>query len=100
METPRSHRRDLMQHTARFVSPMFNIIINPGGNYTADLDRRLKKYHISHNELAREMKVSPSQMSRWFNKPMQPRLESIVKIEKAIVAIRARRAKERKKKAT
>lgn len=69
-----------------------------GPYYTKDLDERLKKYGISHNALAREMEVSPSQVARWFNKPMTPRMENIAKIEQAVQAIRDRKAAERKAK--
>jgi len=62
-------------------------------DYTGDLKKRLKQYDISHGALAREMGVLESQLSRWFNKPVQPNQKSIIRIEKAIAAIRKRKAK-------
>lgn len=69
--------------------------IDVGGNYTELLKERLQKYKISHGELAREVGVSPTQLSRWFNKPIQPRLEAIAKIETAIIKIRKERSRQR-----
>lgn len=66
-------------------------------DYTGDLKKRLKEYGISHGALSREMGVLESQVSRWFNKPIQPRVENIMKIEAAVAAIRKRMAKEAKK---
>lgn len=63
-------------------------------DYTGDLKKRLQEYGISHGALAREMDVLDSQLSRWFNKPVQPRVANIAKIEAAIVAIRKRMEKE------
>jgi predicted transcriptional regulator len=69
-------------------------------DYTGDLKRRLKTYGISHGALSRELGVLESQVSRWFNTSMQPRLSNILKIEAAVAAIRKRNEKEAKKKAT
>lgn len=63
-------------------------------DYTSDLKKRLKEYGISHGALAREMGVLESQISRWFNTPVQPRLQNIQKIETAVAAIRERMEKE------
>lgn len=65
-------------------------------DYTGDLKKRLEEYGISHGMLAREMGVLDSQLSRWFNKPVQPRLQNIMKIEAAVSAIRKRMEKERR----
>lgn len=66
-------------------------------DYTGDLKKRLAEYGISHGALAREMGILESQVSRWFNKPAQPRIGNIVKIETAVAAIRDRMEKEKKK---
>jgi predicted transcriptional regulator len=66
-------------------------------DYTGDLKKRLAEYGISHGELSREMGVQESQISRWFNKPVQPRLVNILKIEAAVASIRKRKEKERRR---
>jgi predicted transcriptional regulator len=74
--------------------PKFTVTISD--DYTGDLKKRLAKYDISHGALAREMGVLESQISRWFNKPGQPNQKSILRIERAIAAIRKRQAKGKK----
>ena len=73
---------------------MPKITITITEDYTGDLRKRLKEYGISHGMLAREMGIGEQQLSRWFNKTLQPRYENIVKIEKAVAKIRARLEKE------
>lgn len=73
---------------------MPKITITITDDYTGDLRKRLKEYGITHGMLAREMGMKEQPLSRWFNKPMQPRYENIVKIEKAVAKIRARMEKE------
>jgi predicted transcriptional regulator len=75
-----------------------NISFTITEDYTGDLKKRLAQYGISHGQLAREMGVQESQLSRWFNKPVQPRLANIMKIESAVAAIRKRQEKERRTK--
>lgn len=65
-------------------------------DYTGDLKKRLKSYGISHGALARELGVAESQMSRWFNTDVQPRNANIIRIEKAVAAIRRRKVQETK----
>lgn len=74
-----------------------NISFTITDDYTGDLKKRLAQYGISHGQLAREMGVQESQISRWFNKPVQPRLENVMKIEAAVAAIRKRQEKERRR---
>lgn len=62
-----------------------------GGDYMKELDERLQKYGISHRQLAKEMEVEESQVSRWFNKPMTPSLKSIQRIEHAVAVLRTRK---------
>jgi predicted transcriptional regulator len=66
-------------------------------DYTGDLKKRLQKLGISQGALARELGLQESQISRWFNKPVQPRVANIMKIEAAVAAIRKRMEKERRK---
>lgn len=66
-------------------------------DYTGDLKKRLRSYGISHGALCRQIGILESQMSRWFNKPMQPGLANVRKIEAAVRAIRARNAAPRKR---
>jgi predicted transcriptional regulator len=70
-----------------------------GENYTETLRERLVEYDISQGHLARQMGIQSSQLSRMFNrvnppseeypegKPMQPSLETVYKIEQAIIEI-------------
>ena len=69
---------------------MPKITITITDDYTGDLRKRLKEYGITHGMLAREMEIGEQQLSRWFNKALQPRYENIVKIEKAVAKIRVR----------
>jgi len=76
-----------------------SVTINVGGreSYTADLKKRLKKHHISQNQLAKEMGVAPTVLSRWFNSPIKPNMTSMERIEIAFIALV--RKQERKRKA-
>lgn len=56
----------------------------PEGDYTADLKARLDKVGISHGALARAGGFDPSQLSRWFNTPMQPSLRNVGRLERAL----------------
>lgn len=67
-----------------------------GDDYSGDLKRRLEKYGISHGELARRTGIDPSQLSRWFNTPLQPSQKNVVRIELAILEIRASQRKAKK----
>jgi transcriptional regulator with XRE-family HTH domain len=74
------------------------VTIPVGGSYVEELSKRLTKLEISHNALARQMGVAPSQVSRWFNRPnMTPHMENIAKIEKAIYEICLNREKHKKR---
>ena len=75
--------------TIRIRSLMQTITISE--DYTGDLRKRLKSYGITHGSLAREMGALESQVSRWFNKDMQPSIANVFKIEAAVVAIRKRK---------
>lgn len=64
------------------------VTIHVGVNYVEELSKRLTTLDISHNALARQMDVAPSQVSRWFNREgMTPSIKSIARIEQAIVEI-------------
>jgi transcriptional regulator with XRE-family HTH domain len=71
------------------------IRIPVNGGYAPALEKRLDEYGISHAELARESGISPSHLSRMFNRPMEPSLETATKIELAVARIRARQKRER-----
>lgn len=65
----------------------------------SELSRRLTELDISHNALARQMDIAPSQVSRWFNKEgMQPSMKSIARIEQAIFEIVKERKAAKKRK--
>jgi predicted transcriptional regulator len=70
--------------------------VSIGDDYTAELKRRLEKYDIGYGELAREMGTTTSQISRWMNSDIQPQLRNVTRIERAIVAIRARKAQRKR----
>lgn len=55
-----------------------------GTNYTDDLKARLAKAGVSYGALARAAKIDRSQLSRWFNTPMQPSLANVTKLERAL----------------
>jgi transcriptional regulator with XRE-family HTH domain len=73
------------------------VTITVGPGYIDELKQRLEKYKIGRNELAREMGIAPTQISRWMNRKnddgtnMVPNMKNIEKIEMAIYAIRRRR---------
>jgi transcriptional regulator with XRE-family HTH domain len=52
-----------------------------------ELRLRLEANHISLGELARTMHVHRSQGARWFNALVQPRLDTLIKIERAVQEI-------------
>jgi predicted transcriptional regulator len=66
------------------------IVVAIGPDYTDRLRDRIKRYKITQGELSRETGIKASQFTRWFNTPLRPRLDNVVKIETAIAAIRAR----------
>ena len=52
-------------------------------DYAGDLKKRLAKAGVSHGALARQAGMHKSQLSRMFNKPMQPNLDNVARLEKA-----------------
>lgn len=101
-------------HQRRPAAVTHVIKLKIGENYTDTLRDRLAEYDITQGELARQMGIQSSQLSRMFNrvnppseeyphgKPMQPSLETVYKIEQAIVEIlhdRRRRKRSRRKRA-
>jgi transcriptional regulator with XRE-family HTH domain len=67
-----------------------------GKSYTQDLRERLEDFGISQLELAREVGVDQTQISRWFNKKMEPRFQTIQKLEAALERILDERRKKRR----
>lgn len=76
---------------------MPEILIDIGGDYKKDLRRRMREYGISQNQLAAELGIKPTHLSRMFNTEIQPRLDTIRDIELAILAIRKRREKQKQR---
>jgi hypothetical protein len=74
-------------------------LLNLGTNYIDDLRARLHKAEISFGCVAREMEISVTQFSRWMNKRVIPRIDSIQAIETAIVRIQTRNRKRSGKRA-
>lgn len=60
--------------------------------YLTDLKARLSAHNITYTEVGVEMGVHASGISRWLTAKVEPRLSTIHEIEKAIVAILAKRA--------
>lgn len=60
--------------------------------WTADLRRRLKEDNISYTDIAEEFGVHPSGMSRWLTDKVEPRLSTMLGIESAYAALKARKA--------
>jgi len=54
-----------------------------GDNYTDDLRSRMLKAGISIGALARASEIDRSQLSRMFNRKMQPRLANVARLEQA-----------------
>jgi len=74
------------------VTPSTYLFLFPT-DYAADLRRRLREYQITPAELAEETGIDRTQFSRWFHSDLQPNQRSIVRIEKGIAAILARRGR-------
>jgi len=67
-------------------------------NYSLELRVRLKEYGITQTELSERSGINLPQLNRWLNpkdtgRYMQPSVVNMMKLEKAIAAIRARRRK-------
>jgi hypothetical protein len=80
------------------------IPIDIGEDYQAGLLRRLHEYGITQREVCEEMGIHETQFSRWVARPSADtgrptaiRMDNVIKIEKAILAIRQRRKKASKK---
>ena len=76
------------------------IPVTIGEDYQTGLRARLHEYGILQRELCREMGIEESQFSRWIARPssyteraVSIGIDNVVKIEMAILAIRARRGK-------
>lgn len=79
------------------------IPIEIGEDYQDSLLRRLHEYGITQREVCKEMGIDETQFSRWVarpsadtGRPMGIRMDNVVKIEKAILAIRSRRRRSKK----
>lgn len=93
------HTGVIVPHRRRIVIP-----VSIGENYMEELIERLKKHDISQGELAREMGVNPTVITRWKNtrsditgKAMAPRMENVMKIEMALLEILKRKKRARGK---
>jgi len=77
-----------------------HITITIAEDYATELEERLRDLNISNRELARVMGIHPSQVSRWFRKTdkrVVPTIDTVQRIESAIVQIRLARRAERKR---
>lgn len=69
------------------------IELDAQGDYIGKLKERMTREGITQSELATEMKLDPSQVSRWFNrKGMQPRLGSMKDIDRAMDALKRKKS--------
>jgi predicted transcriptional regulator len=59
--------------------------------WTADVRSRLKEADISFTDVGNEIGVHASGISRWLTDKVEPRLSTMIKIEKGIAAIQARK---------
>lgn len=66
-------------------------------DYTADLLARMTKAGVTRAALARTAELSPSQISRWFNTPMQPSLKNVAVLEAAFAKLTKKGARKRGK---
>jgi transcriptional regulator with XRE-family HTH domain len=66
--------------------------------YIADLKRRMEKYKISQNALARQLEKNPAQVSRWFTdnpeRKVKPTWDTMKLIEEGM-AVLERKARAR-----
>lgn len=63
--------------------------------HLSSLKKYMEESNISYGELARELgMVDKSQVSRWFNGYVEPRLSTLKKVEKALAKIAKRRSKQ------
>lgn len=80
------------------VKHRIEIVIGKKGEYVKDLKKRMDALHISQGELARTMKLSPTQVSRWFTdneaRLVRPSIETAYDIETALLKIQEKRKKE------
>lgn len=74
------------------------IPVTIGEDYQVHLLRRLQEYGIQQREICREIGIDETQFSRWVARPSAEtgravaiRIDNVIKIETAILAIRARR---------
>jgi predicted transcriptional regulator len=67
-------------------------------DYPSELRERLSEYGISLGALSRETGIDRAQLARLFNAGVVPRIDTVQKIELAILAIRARNKGKRKRK--
>ncbi len=76
---------------------MPKVTITIEDDYPTELRVRLEELGISLGALARETGIDRSQLARLFNTPVVPRIDTVQKIELAILAIRAERKNKRKR---
>lgn len=70
-----------------------------GKEYIPDLLKRLKRDHITHGELCREIEMDPPQFSKIVNRkqPKGPLVETIIRIESGVTRILQRRERAKAK---
>jgi len=76
------------------VPRTITITVEEGENYPAQVKRRLGEHRITHREMCAAMDMEEGQFSRLLNQPSKshggppsPRLDTVVKIEAAILDI-------------
>lgn len=86
-----SHRA---KHQVRYV---FEVVIGKKFEYVKDLKKRMTALDISQGALARELKLTASQVSRWFTdnkeRRVEPSMQTVAEIEVALVKIQEKRKK-------
>lgn len=92
-------RRRLMTRNREIRIP-----VNLDEDYQTTLLRRLSEYGITQREICVEMGIHETQFSRWVARPSVDtgrataiRIDNVIKIEKAILAIMARRERRKGK---
>ena len=75
---------------------MVQVKLQITADYLPDLIRRMVKYRISQNALAREMGKSASQVNWWFTsneaRRVMPEMNTVIQIEQAVETLRRRNA--------
>lgn len=79
------------------VRYVFEVVVGKKYVYVKDLKKRMAALNISQGALARELKLTASQVSRWFTanaaRRVEPSMQTVAEIEVALMKIQEKRKK-------